>query len=75
MNNPMEILKYQPQEGDIIMSLEGDHKVVTRSESTHVWFKGTDGEEYPTGKPIAKVRSDLISGKIFLIRRENEQPK
>ena len=66
MDNPMDKLKYVPKVGDIFLNLHGDHDEVYKVEKTHLYLKSSKS----VGRAIPQFRSDLISGKIFLIRKD-----
>jgi dTDP-4-dehydrorhamnose 3,5-epimerase-like enzyme len=71
------MLRYSPQEGDIIMHTDGSYHVVkaelrqgsmTVSAMHHI--NGTDPVEVQLNIP--KVRANMIQGKQFLVRKTDE---
>jgi len=72
--NPMKALRYMPQKNDVLMEPATGHYATVEDnveKHTHVklmWSDSRKGEETMT--PIAHVRSDLITEKLILVRKD-----
>ena len=75
MKNPMEILRYAPKEGDIIVYNDGSYTVILNdmqvgSPSVKGTFHalGTNPSEINVYIPM--IRNNMIQGKCHLCRKE-----
>ena len=75
--NINEMLRYSPQEGDIIMHTDGSYHVIkaelrqgTMAVSAMHHINGTEPVEVQLNIP--KVRASMIQGKQFLVRKSDE---
>ena len=65
----MEKLRYAPEEGDVLIYLDGSHLQIKEIKKTHVKLeKSGSGEDLPL-KPVAHIRSDMIKNECFLCRK------
>ena len=62
-----EMLKYMPEEGDVLIYLDGNYVTVERNPSgTHV--KLSSG----LMKPIAHIRAALIEGQCYICKKTDK---
>ena len=73
--NPMEILKYQPKKGDVILFNDGSYTEITQdlrqgSPSVRAKFHALGIEPSEVSVHVPEIRTQMIQGKCHLCRKE-----
>ncbi len=69
----MEKLKYAPEEGDVLIYLDGSHLQIKEIMKTHVKLIKSGSSEGLPLKPVAHIRTDLIKNECFLCRKADKK--
>ena len=77
MINPMQILRYEPKKGDVILFNDGSyteilHDMRSGSSSVKGKFNTLGVEPSEVSVHVPEIRTQMIQGKCHLCRKEND---
>jgi len=77
MINPMQILRYEPKKGDVILFNDGSYTEILQdmrsgSPSVKGNFNALGVEPSEVSVHVPEIRTQMIQGKCHLCRKEND---